>query len=192
MNKILSMFGALALLGLTAGQATASTVTATPGTTVVTGGVSTPVSISIDGNFTEFTSGGTFSVNWEAGLTLDTFSINEAFPTPPGVWLSGSASVGTNSLVIDVASFNGELGLINIATLNFIADLAVGGSANITMVDWNVPPSIQTGWIDFTGAPIAVDYVGGTITAPVPVPAAAWLMLSGLLGLVGVARRKHA
>lgn len=33
---------------------------------------------------------------------------------------------------------------------------------------------------------------GGTATVATPVPAAAWLLGSGLLGLVGVARRKYA
>ena len=32
----------------------------------------------------------------------------------------------------------------------------------------------------------------GTVVAPIPVPAAVWLFGSGLLGLVGVARRKHS
>jgi hypothetical protein len=32
----------------------------------------------------------------------------------------------------------------------------------------------------------------GLAVTSVPVPATAWLLVSGLIGLVGVARRKHA
>lgn len=47
------------------------------------------------------------------------------------------------------------------------------------------------GFYDFdTGAMIADGNLDFTPTAPVPVPAAAWLFLSGLVGLLGVARRK--
>ena len=49
-------------------------------------------------------------------------------------------------------------------------------------------------WQDGNLQPIpAVDvtYVGATLN-PVPVPAAVWLFGSGLIGLVGVARRKAA
>ncbi len=35
------------------------------------------------------------------------------------------------------------------------------------------------------------DYVGYVIASPVPLPAAAWLFVSGLLGLLGIARRKR-
>ena len=48
----------------------------------------------------------------------------------------------------------------------------------------------QTG--SFQGSSINFDIVTLTETTVVPVPAAAWLFGSGLLGLVGVARRKKA
>lgn len=34
-------------------------------------------------------------------------------------------------------------------------------------------------------------HLEGTVTSLVPVPAAAWLLASGMLGLMGIARRKH-
>jgi hypothetical protein len=181
-KKLSTMFGALALLGLTAGQAAAVTVTATPGSNIVPADTATALSISIDGNFDVATTGGTFLVSWDAGLTLDTFTI----AAPP--WDFFFTTVGTNSLQIRVGdlSFTPTTGPRAIATLNFTALLPQGSTATISMADDG------NGWADFPGAPLPVDYVGASVTAPVPVPAAAWLMLSGLLGLVGVARRKHA
>ncbi len=102
-KKLSTMFGALALLGLTAGQAAASTITATPGSNIVSADTATPVSISIDGDFTDFTSGGTFLVSWDAGLTLDTFTLN-AVPPPGSTWDFGSSTLGANSLQISVGT----------------------------------------------------------------------------------------
>lgn len=65
---------------------------------------------------------------------------------------------------------------------SFTADLANGGR-------------IEGGFMLLTGD-IASDFTGDTLIAKaspvVPVPAAVWLFGSGLLGLVGVARRKKA
>lgn len=48
------------------------------------------------------------------------------------------------------------------------------------------------GWGGFNGNPYLETWNVSVQAAPVPVPAAAWLLGSGLLGLVGVARRKSA
>lgn len=50
--------------------------------------------------------------------------------------------------------------------------------------------SMQTG--PFAGATPAFNGTGSLVAPAVPVPAAVWLFGSGLLGLVGVARRKKA
>lgn len=62
------------------------------------------------------------------------------------------------------------------------ADAANGASANFgntATISVSLPEGYTFG-----------SYSGVLLTAPVPVPAAAWLFGSGLLGLIGVARRK--
>ena len=74
------------------------------------------------------------------------------------------------------------------------SQLAMDGSAKVVSSD-NVGPA----WLLFDGTPytevFSMNITGGSIVAgggEVPVPAAAWLFGSGLLGLVGIARRKKS
>ncbi|MES9835719.1 MAG: PEP-CTERM sorting domain-containing protein [Candidatus Thiodiazotropha sp.] len=51
-----------------------------------------------------------------------------------------------------------------------------------------------TGWIGFIGAstaPLNSSFPGGIDLTPVPVPAAVWLFGTGLLGLVGLSKKKR-
>jgi hypothetical protein len=64
--------------------------------------------------------------------------------------------------------------LVGVTNLSAVLTLCTGGAC---------PGSIVTG---------PVDYIPGVDVSSVPVPAAAWLFGSGLIGLVGVARRKKA
>lgn len=76
-----------------------------------------------------------------------------------------------------------------------------------TLLDVNIAIPTDRSWITYSNnvtgvheiyfAPTmgfwpSVDNLNYNSTAPVPVPAAAWLLGSGLLGLIGVARRKAA
>ena len=83
------------------------------------------------------------------------------------------------------------------AETSYTRSVGVGDAFNLA---YGVNSSISTGAVDLRNtAVISFDlpqgvYLtsaqGGTFGAPVPVPAAAWLFGSGLLGLIGVARRK--
>lgn len=73
-----------------------------------------------------------------------------------------------------------------IGTFSFTMDGDIGASSALTMTDY------LGGFFDFVNAPITMTYENGVATNPVPVPAAIWLFGSGLLGLVGIARRKKA
>ena len=82
----------------------------------------------------------------------------------------------------DTANFASDTG---VATLTCAVDCAVGDTFTLSYAA-HVPLGDASG---FGGVPYTV-YLEGTVQA-VPVPAAVWLFGSGLVGLVGVARRKR-
>jgi hypothetical protein len=84
-------------------------------------------------------------------------------------------------------SFSGLTGTGTIGTLNFQVDplASIGASDNIAM-------SVSTtsgGWFDTDGNGITPTLNGATVNV-VPIPGAIWLLGSGLIGLVGLNRRR--
>jgi len=141
-----------------------------------------------NGSTSAGTSGGGVTITWDntiidlqgglAGLNI-TFS-GDAFFAPAPV-------LGAGSLSFSVASLNGEpLANFDIATLTFDA-VMIGGP-----ITTGVEVSLFDVWADFDSlTDMTPTGVGNEITInAVPVPAAVWLFGSGLLGLVGVARRR--
>lgn len=122
------------------------------------------------------------AVNSQGGISLDLTGregMAQFFNTSLGAqpWNAG-ATFTSNSQTNAVANLTG-------------ASLALDGSAAI------VSASAVSGWGFFAGTPytemFSLDFSAGAVVAsPVPVPAAVWLFGSGLLGLVGVARRKKS
>lgn len=133
-------------------------------------------------------------------LNGDTLSGNFSnvgqFYIPSGASISGS----TDNLVVHANRFLIDGSLTGIAVpgykveLTSLTDLILNGS----ITSWqSISLSAQQVFLN-TGSLIAVIDVpaqppltGGTISlVPTPVPAAAWLLGSGLLGLVGIRRRR--
>ena len=112
-----------------------------------------------------FSTGGLTEVTYTPGV------LNLSFDTP----LSGFGVTTTPS------------GIFDFFTLEFLAVSSTIGTT-LTAADGGLG-----GWGDGLLSPIFVDYANAEITinpvSAVPVPAAVWLFGSGLLGLVGVARR---
>jgi hypothetical protein len=101
-------------------------------------------------------------------------------------FINGSLSAGSYMS----ATFD-TLTVLNLGgTANFLADLSYTGGSLVT----GLAGGTIEGAFVVTSGNLAQAFTGDTILAKagsvVPVPAAVWLFGSGLLGLVGVARRK--
>jgi hypothetical protein len=125
-------------------------------------------------NFTNLASGWTFS----AGKNQD------GFGTYLNV-LEGSGSTRQDPLTFTIVNAGD--------TINSYASNSTGGNSQFFAAH---VAGIVTGMFDDEGLPIASAFFAGhdELTPPseVPVPAAAWLLGSGLLNMIGVARRKAA
>jgi hypothetical protein len=144
------------------------------------------------------TVGGALDISWTGDMALDSIYLATTDPADnggglfPGEWepvssfFSGVDSTGPGSISgLYVGNFAGVIGDQAIARLNFTTGAGFSGST-ISM-DAAAIGGTWSSWIsgDFTNT-----YEGATINA-VPVPAALWLFGSGLIGLVGVARRRR-
>ena len=67
---------------------------------------------------------------------------------------------------------------VGINLLSFLAPTLPGG----------LPAGTYSAWVQETGGPVNYDF--DFVLTPVPLPAAAWLMISGLLGLAAVRKRR--
>ena len=152
-------------------------------------------------------------------VTVGDFNMNTPVVIGDGVndW-SGTLPMGTSGLLIDNAfNFNNLFGFVDILALNsgLSGDDATGLDLSNFAVDYNgtvIGQAPDAGTLVQNFDPVAGTFsadwqaliVGGPFNgntgywhmegtySAVPIPAAAWLLGSGLLGLVTVGRRKKA
>ncbi|VAW53711.1 hypothetical protein MNBD_GAMMA05-1214 [hydrothermal vent metagenome] len=109
-----------------------------------------------------------------------------------------------NFLLTSVGSFLGGTGIFS-GSFTVGGGLLTGTFTDLTVLDFGGGDGTFGGDVTYTGGSLQGSLVGGRIeggfsgydvaaklgeVAVVPVPAAVWLFGSGLLGLVGIARRK--
>lgn len=81
------------------------------------------------------------------------------------------------------SGYAGEFSFLASLGVNDLTDLAQDGILNYAI-------TVNGGNVALTGASLSFDAELTQTAAPVPLPAATWLMLSGLLGVFGVQRRR--
>jgi len=179
-TKLLQLIGATALIFSTSGLAVADTVGFNPDPANVPN-VGDTFSVDIVGDFTENAlAGGVIDLGFDsAALRIDSVVIDsywDFLPDPGGpaaddVW----PGISFDAFINDPA-----MGSLTIATINLTALDA--GTSNLWILDTS---------IFFSATEQIFPTLGhGTVGGEVPVPAAVWLFGSGLLGLIGMARRK--
>ena len=192
MNKILNLTKGLALmLAVFSTSANAASVSLT-GPASVDAGASFSLTIVGDFSDTGLFGGGSL-IGWDPALVSLDSVVNLAPGADPGFSCPGLPSCISNASSESVSwgGFNGiyttaDTFPADMATLNFTS-LGGSGLAAFTIAT----DLLQGGWLDQDGANFDPNLTGTSVQigAVVPVPAAVWLFGSGLLGLVGVARR---
>jgi len=190
---ITGIFGLISLL--TVGLANAEVISLTPTTQTVTTGASFDLTVSAADFFNGASAGGV-SLSWDAGLLQLNTTVAQVvssltangFDSPLAISLTASTAdvtsgVGFFSPVIAGPTFD-------FLTLNFTY---IGGPSTTDVLITN---GAFGPWQDAFGQDITgTTFNGASVTvlpAAVPLPAAVWLFGSGLLGVVGVARRRQS
>mgnify|MGYP003572662002 FL=1 len=198
--NIKRLVGASALLfAITATSANATSVTASGPSAVDIG---QQIVIELQGDFVGVgMNGGGLDFTWDDALvSLDSVTLD--VPNDPALSCGGAstnancpADTSTTTRVAwgtfgsppVIVSSSDPAGIV-MATLTFTA--LAGGNAAFSMADAGL------GWLNEAFSPVATpDFLNTSVTinaGVVPVPAAVWLFGSGLIGLVGMARRKKA
>ncbi len=178
---------------LIAGQVSAATVSLTPFVTNVA--VDDVFSLTVQGTgFDTGVTAGTVHLEWDTTAMTMTSSDTDI-----------RISLLLNGFTTDVgfdSSVQGQLDVVY--AVGFLDPALLGPSFDYFSLDFvAIPPPSQSSlgiaavagsgtWQDADGfSYAAVDYIGAQVNvSAVPVPAAVWLFGSGLIGLVGIARRK--
>jgi hypothetical protein len=176
---------------LIAGQVNAATVSLTPSVTSVA--VNDAFTLTVQGtDFINDVSSGSVLVTWDAtamSLTstladLDASAAANGFPIEFGV-----NTIVPGQLSATYATFGTVAGpTFDFFSMDFVAIPPPSASTLI------IEAGLFGDWQDGAGVAITpVTYVGASVNvSAVPVPAAVWLFGSGLIGMVGIARRRKS
>ncbi len=190
MNRISNIIVGIALvIGVSAAQA--ATISLSPTTNEAPQGGQ--VAFDLIANFgADSTTGGAIDIQWgdPSVITFASFAFDPGFGIPPRDATFDVLDVQSSNLVsVGFGNFSG----ISIPTDTVIGTItfnAVGAPGTETAIQLQ-DSAVWAGFYDTTGAPINVSYSGATAkVAPVPLPVASWLFLSGFGALVGIGRQR--
>ena len=158
---------------------------------------SSPSPIYVGDTFSVNILGSGFASNVDGGgvnFTYDSSIINVQSVTIDSAWdplISSQGRTDNGTGAVDglyVNTFGAVTGNFVVATVEFLATGV--GTSGLDLTEYLLNP-----WAS-GGSPLNPGFNNGSLTvsalSAVPVPAAAWLFGSGLLGLAGMARRKKA
>jgi hypothetical protein len=183
----------LLAIALTTSVGTVSAATMTSATFTMLDG--TGGTVGVDTAVTGSIGGGTFSVASTTPFFGQNWTAHDGVTFGPGTYTIATVQGGTYTGVVVGA---GQVGGHILFDWGVVTDIDV---INV----WDVVGDTYTSTDGIAGNPLNPDGIRGygmldgafagfnanfDFVAPVPVPAAVWLFGSGLLGLVGVARRK--
>lgn len=181
-----------ALLGLASAGAQSSTIAVTPNASLVAPGTAS-INLSIDGSgFPLDTTGGGLSVSWlDSVLSLGSITYDPMWDQGWNTTVSTSPAGVTNVTFLPVGFFGGTNAGSDFHLMNLTLNV-VGGAGSTTPINLEVPA--LNGWYDSNANLLQVAAVDGSfaVMSPVPVPAAGWLLLSGLPFVFRMARRSGA
>ena len=203
--KIKIISGLLGLVSLvTTSLATANTVSFVEGPNFTTGGAN-PITLTLQATFdTDPVDAGDIIIHWDDAL-FDYVSISAVDPLifdefhDFGPSLAGDTSITGDQLAAGQEGIGMSLffeggagqasgGPFNLITITLNTTLPSGVFTDVIGIDDVVFGGWAAGGSPITGTTI---YEPVTVSVgAVPVPAAAWLFASGLLGMVGIARRQ--
>jgi len=121
-------------------------------------------------------SAGDLTMPFATMATMSDFQFSPLAPNPVTLWSAGGFSFDMDAVVINSQSITN----LSLSGLGIVS----GGGFDATGGTWEFTANTAEGSTTFS-------WSSSTVSA-VPVPAAVWLFGSGLLGLIGIARRKKA
>jgi hypothetical protein len=188
-NKIIQFVGVVSMLAATG--ATASTVFVDPASLTVS--PNDVFTVTVRADFTDVggvTAGG-FLLTWDNNL----LSLTSTSDLIPGNVFAGGEQITASSVDYGFATFStlfGETTILDVYSLTFQVAADAATTSTQALLSIGAVGDVWTGADLITDVtPPPANFLDATINiSAVPVPPAVWLFASGLLGLVGVARRR--